>query len=183
LLRIVKVQEIISELRSELEINRRYSRLDWLRELEALAFSCMADVCSWGPGYVELFTSDQLNEKTQAAISEVKEKTTTIVTKEGAEITRSHISIKLHDKLQALIKYGTALGYCKGNGEGVLINNAAVSDQNPLIDKALIIIPGKMDLEEWQAMAERMLRGDASTTNQSEIRMVGSSAPQNSGNK
>lgn len=125
LLRNVKMQEIISEYRNEFEKGRFKKRHEWLKELEAVAFSRMSDFAKWGPGYVQVLPSYKVPEYAQAAVSKLKEQTTTIITKDGQEITHSQVSIELHDKIKALIKYGLARGFCK--------NGAGGGDQNPMI--------------------------------------------------
>lgn len=139
LLKNAKVQEFIAEIRAELEELRLHDREDWLRELDAVAFSRMKNVATWGPGYLEMHESESLSERAHAAVAEVKEKTTTITTKDGGEITRTTMSVKLHDKLNALIKYGMARAFCKNDGLGLLDSE----DQRPMIQINQIIIGGK----------------------------------------
>lgn len=157
LLKNVEVKKILADIRRRFDEISCRTREKWLRELESVAFSRMKDVAKWGPGYVEVLDCESVSERAHAAVAKVTENTTTIITKDGAEITRSKISVDLHDKLSALIKYGTARGFMKGDGQGAAINGAGGSSQDPLIGQAVIIIPGKMDMEEWQKMAEREL--------------------------
>ena len=113
-------------MRQELEKNRLKTREEWIKELQALAFSRMSDVSKWGPGGMEIFNSDDLSEAARASVAKITEHCTTIVSKDGSEITRSKVSIEQHDKLGALMKYGTARGFCMGDGGGG-------GEQRPLI--------------------------------------------------
>jgi len=145
------VQKILSEMRKELEAKCRKSREDWIEELENLAFSRMSDVATWGPGYVHVLPTEKIPDHAKAAVADITEQSSTIITKDGSEITRSKVSVKMHDKLSALIKYGVARGFMKPDGQDTANNGAG--------GQALIVIPGKMDLLEWQEMANQMLNG------------------------
>jgi phage terminase small subunit len=150
LLKKVEIIKIISEMRKEFETKCRKSREDWIKELEYLAFSRLSDVCKWGPGYLEVFESEKIRGGYLAAVARVTEQTTTTVTKGGTEISRSRVSVTLIDKLAALVRYGMARGFFKDEAN-------SGKDGNTNIQNNLVIIPGKMDLEEWQKMAQQML--------------------------
>ena len=82
-----------------------------LRELGKIAFSDIRNVATWTENGVEFHPSEELDDDTAAAISEVSEKRTT---KPGGKdkdaLVDTHLKVKMHDKLKALEMCARHLG-------------------------------------------------------------------------
>ena len=81
-----------------------------LEELAVLGFVDMADLVEWGPNGVKVRPSVEIGKNTKA-VAQIKE-TRTVLGRDkasGEEVVKIVTEIKLHNKLQALIKLGEHL--------------------------------------------------------------------------
>ncbi|MFI3270922.1 MAG: terminase small subunit [Pseudomonadota bacterium] len=76
------------------------SKEDVVRELAAIGFASMNDICTWSEDGVTLHHSDDIPHGARAAIAEVRESGT----------ARGGVLVKLHPKLRALEMLGRHLG-------------------------------------------------------------------------
>lgn len=101
LLKKPKIAKYIADRRAQLSKQLQEETLvtkrDVILELKHLGFSRISRVLSFKGGNVTLGDSDEIDDKDLAAIESVRE------TKDG-------IAIKMHDKVQPLIKIGEHLG-------------------------------------------------------------------------
>lgn len=97
------VRARISELQSAGAERTEVTVGQVITELARIGFADIRNAVEWGGVSVQLKDSNELDEATAAAISEVA-------------LTQSGLKIKLHDKLSALEKLGKHLGMFNGSG-------------------------------------------------------------------
>jgi phage terminase small subunit len=142
--RLPQVIKYINAYDREMEARCGVTKEKWLLELKTIGFSRITDFVDFGPGGVHLKPVDAVPYDSIPAISEVSE----VVSEKS-----SNIKFKLHDKVQALVTLGKHLGYLGdtksepgGKGDG--------ADQ-PLIGQAIILIPGKLEEEQWEELYKK----------------------------
>lgn len=82
-----------------------------LRELAAIGFTTMADVCRWSGDTLELLDSGMLSPEQAAAIAEISETTTT---------RGGTVRVKLHSKLKALEMLARHVGLYDDKSDGIV---------------------------------------------------------------
>lgn len=107
LLRSPAVCKAISRAQEERSRRTGVSQEHVVRELAAVGFAVMTDICHWTGEGVHLNDSAGLTRGQAAAIAEVRESGT----------ARGGVQVKLHSKLKALEMLGRHLGMF-GNGQG-----------------------------------------------------------------
>lgn len=101
LLRDPAIQDYLTELREDWYNRVGVTKERILSELALIGFSDVADFAHWNQGGVDFKDASQVDENKRRAIKEMKYQFS-----DGA----GHVSIKLHDKIQALEKMGRHLG-------------------------------------------------------------------------
>lgn len=81
-----------------------------LRELAAVGFTVMTDICVWAEDGVRLRSSADLSRVQAAAVAEIKE----------ASTGKAGVQLKLHSKLKALEMLGRHLGMFSGPADADL---------------------------------------------------------------
>ncbi len=109
LLKNAKVREAVDKATAAVFQNSVVDQARWLKEMETLGLSDMADFAQIAGDEVSFTPSADLPEGASRAIQEITQKTT--YTKLGER--QVQIKIKLHDKKGALIEYGRARGWIK----------------------------------------------------------------------
>lgn len=84
-----------------------------LRELAAVGFTVMTDICAWAEDGVRLRPSQDLSRVQAAAVAEIKE----------AGTGKAGVQLKLHSKLKALEMLGRHLGMFSGPADADLDND------------------------------------------------------------
>lgn len=98
-----------------------------VRELAAIGFTSMNDICSWSEDGVTLHHSDDIPHMANAAIAEVRESGT----------ARGGVLVKMHSKLKALEMLGRHLGMfstANMNSAGQGLNSMAFDAAQALFD-------------------------------------------------
>ncbi len=101
LLKKVKIRAVLdycNRIQSkQLEDNYAATKERIQRELCRVAFSNMKTVAKWGPGFVEMLNSDNLDEDQAAGLKSISYSTSS-----GEKGDSSSISFSMHDKVKAL---------------------------------------------------------------------------------
>lgn len=106
---------------------------DVVRELAAIGFTTMNDICSWSDDGINLHHSDDISDAAAAAIAEVRESGT----------ARGGVQVKLHPKLRALEMLGRHLGMFSpqvGTGQNMQ-NSMAFEAAQALFDDKNNVLP------------------------------------------
>jgi phage terminase small subunit len=105
LLANVKIASAVAEAQAKRSERTHITQDMVLAEIAKIGFSDLRKAVAWSGQTVTLKNSEELDDDTAAAVSEVA-------------LTQSGLRIKMHDKLSALEKLGKHLGMFGGEGGG-----------------------------------------------------------------
>ena len=134
LLKNAEIREAINNALKEFHERAFITKERVLLEVAKLAFTNLSDVVRWDEeGNLTISTPEDLTPDQLASISEISKHTMSFPTKNGEEVTRTSMKIKMHNKdaaLEKLMKHLSLLNDkldITSNGEKVTAFNVTVS--------------------------------------------------------
>ena len=117
-LRKVKVQRYLKKLREAAMKRVQIKQDDILQELKTLGFSNIKDFLEYDNSGITLYDSKKVDTRAIHSVKQQK-KTRRTFTKDGGEVVTSNttVELKMHQKLQALVKLGEHLGLWDSQGK------------------------------------------------------------------
>lgn len=159
LLKKPEIQDAVTEAMKAREKRTEITQDRVLAELAKIGFADLRKVCKWGEGVavqhpesgemvavngVSLLSSEDIDDDTAAAISEVSQ-------------TAAGLKIKLHDKRAALVDIGKHLGMFIERKELTGKDGAPLVPDAP---KGVLVVPAVLDEEAWEKMMAKQ-EGDS----------------------
>lgn len=143
-----KVRARVDDLRKKAADANEVTVERIVAELAKIAFGDARRVMSWGPDGVKIRESDDLADDEAAIVSEITETTSA---------TGGSLKVKTHDKLGALRLLADI--------RGAVVRKAEITgkDGKDLVpeSKGVLIVPGAMDEQTWEAMMAKRRGADA----------------------
>lgn len=96
------IAQRIAELREQVLEKTAADADQVIKETEAVAMSDITQILRFADGFVQINSSDELPEAVKKGIASVKRTEHTTTQKDGTEVRRVTVEIKMHNKVSAL---------------------------------------------------------------------------------